>query len=277
MDDPNRDHWEQLAAVHGTGADRYYDLDKLIAGGTLMGAEESAALDRATHGQGVDGLDVMHLQCHIGCDAITMARQGATVTGVDFSPAALKRFHSLAEQCGVTVASVESDAQDLPHALDSSFDLVYTSIGALCWIGRLDSWMAGVARALRPEGTLVLVELHPLLTMVDSVDPPTLDFPYEFDGPYVFHGTGSYANPDADVSWTTVQFAHSLGEIVTAAIDAGLTIAHLEEHTSSSFNPRQPGTGMEEDGRYRYRIGQGAAGSPAYPLPVLFTLLATAA
>ena len=28
MDDPNRDHWEQLATIHGTGADRYYDLDK---------------------------------------------------------------------------------------------------------------------------------------------------------------------------------------------------------------------------------------------------------
>jgi SAM-dependent methyltransferase len=225
----------------------------------------------------VSGLDVLHLQCHIGCDAITIARQGARVTGVDFSPTALRRFHALAEQCGVEVASVESDAQDLPRDLDRSFDLVYASIGALCWIQSIDAWMAGVARVLRPGGNLALVELHPMLTMVSSVDPPELDFPYEFDGPHVFEGSGSYANPESDVSWTIVQFAHSLGEVVTAAVDAGLAITHLVEHTSASLNPRSPGTGMDVDGRYRYHIGEGAAvGSGSYPLPVLFTLLATA-
>jgi SAM-dependent methyltransferase len=281
MDDPNRDHWEQLATIHGTGADHYYDLGKLIAGGTLMGAEESAALDRATGGRGLEGLDVLHLQCHIGCDAITMARQRARVTGVDFSPTALRRLRELAERCGVEVAAVESDAQDLPRALDRSFDLVYASIGALCWIESIDAWMAGVARVLRPGGTLVLVELHPLLTMIDSLDPLTLDFPYEFDGPHVFAGTGSYADRDADVSWTTVQFAHSLGEVVTAAVGAGLVIAHLAEHTSSSFDPRAPGgSGLDGDGRYRYSLGQGGEVTgdrgASYPLPVLFTLLATA-
>jgi len=61
MGDPNREHWEQLATMHGTGADRYHDLDKLIAGGTLMGAEEAAALVPATGGEGVADLDVLHL------------------------------------------------------------------------------------------------------------------------------------------------------------------------------------------------------------------------
>jgi hypothetical protein len=62
VDDPNREHWEQLATIHGTGADRYYDLDKLIAGGTLMGAEESAALDRAT-----GGLNFPRFDGQVGC------------------------------------------------------------------------------------------------------------------------------------------------------------------------------------------------------------------
>jgi hypothetical protein len=39
-----------------------------------MGAEEEEALERATSGKGGSGLDVLHLQCHIGCDAITMVR-----------------------------------------------------------------------------------------------------------------------------------------------------------------------------------------------------------
>ncbi len=281
MDRANLAHWEQLASLHGTGPDRYYDLDALVAGATLMGAEEAAALERATGGRGVEGLDVLHLQCHLGCDAITLARQGARVTGVDFSPTALTRLRELAVRCGVEVATIEADARALPSTLDGAFDLVYATIGVLCWIDDLDAWMSGVARVLRPGGTLVLVELHPLLTMIDRVEPLVVDFPYAFDGPHVYSGTGSYANRDADVSWTTTQFAHSLGEVVTAAHDAGLWTTSLVEHTAMSFDPRgfdEPTS--EADGRFRLRLGRGPetpdGRAPAYPIPVLYSLIATA-
>ena len=75
--------------MHGTGNDRYYDIDKLIAGSTIMGSDEARALALATNGVGVKGLDVLHLQCHIGCDTISMTRDEARVTGADFSKTAL--------------------------------------------------------------------------------------------------------------------------------------------------------------------------------------------
>lgn len=280
MDDANLAHWEQLAAFHGTGGDRMYDLDRLVAGGTLMTPEEEDALARATEGRGVAGLDVLHLQCHLGCDAITMARRGARVTGVDFSATALERLGELAARCGVEVATLRADSRALPAELDDAFDLVYATIGVLCWIDDLAAWMDGVARVLRPGGTLVLVELHPLLTMIDSIDPLVIDFPYGFDGSHVYTGTGSYANRDADVAWTVTQYAHSVGEVVTAARDAGLTITSLVEHTSMSFDPRGLGPDPEPDGRYRLRLGVGAPSDGgrglAPALPVLFTLLASA-
>jgi SAM-dependent methyltransferase len=280
MQGNNYTHWEDLAALHGTGNDRFYDLDALIAGSTLMGPEESAALDRATNGDGIKGLDVLHLQCHIGCDSITLARQGARVTGVDFSPTALARLGQLARQCGVEVTTVEADSRHLPHDLDHSFDLVYATIGVLCWIDDLDAWMTGVARVLRPGGNLVLVELHPVLNMFDSLDPLVVDFPYSFDGGHVYSGTGSYANRDADVTWTTTQYAHSLSEVVMAATTAGLAMTYLHEHTEMSFDSRgMQDSPTEPDGLYRLRIGVGAKKDgkrePAFPLPILFTFLAT--
>ena len=280
MDRTNLEHWEQLAGFHGTGADRYYDLEKLINGGTLMCSEERNALALATNGKGVSGLDVMHLQCHIGCDAITMARDGAKVTGVDFSPTALERLRALAQDCRVDVATIEADSRALPTALDGHFDIVYATIGVLCWIDDLDAWMGGVARVLKPGGTLVLVELHPLLTMIDSLSPLVVDFSYNNDGVHTYTGTGSYANRDADVAWTVTQYAHGLAEVVMAATAAGLTLRHLEEHTSMGFDPRgMDETTAESDGRYRVRVGVGAKNGddrdPAFPIPVLYTLLAT--
>lgn len=280
LGEANHEHWEALARFHGNGDDSYYDLDKLRAGGSLMGDEELAALARATGGEGLAGLKVLHLQCHIGCDSIALARMGATVTSVDFSRTALDRLEVLARECGVEVETLEADATALPDTLAGRFDLVYASIGVLAWIGDLDAWMGGVARSLKPGGTLVLVEIHPLTTMIESLDPLVIDFPYGFDGPHVYRGTGSYANRDADVAWTTVQYAHSIGEVVTAAVNAGLSCDYLEEHLSGSFNTGQF-EGPEDDGRYRMRLGTGeerdGQNAPAAPLPVLFTLLATRA
>ena len=245
-----------------------------------MGDEEAPDLVRASAGAGVGGRDVLHLQCHIGCDAISMARQGANVTGVDFSPAALTRLRELAVRCGVEVATLEADSRALPRELDDRFDLVYASIGVLCWIDDLHAWMHGVWRVLKPGGTLVLVELHPLLTMIESSTPLVVDFPYNFDGVHTFSGTGSYANRGADVSWTVTQYAHGLAEVVMAAKIAGLACDYLEEHISMSFDPRgMDESAAETDGRYRFRVGLGAVHGDehdaACPLPVLYTLLVT--
>jgi SAM-dependent methyltransferase len=275
--DANHEHWEALARFHGTGDDSYYDLDLLRAGGTLMGDEELAAIDTATGGRGLAGTSVLHLQCHIGCDSIAMARMGASVTSVDFSRTALDRLDVLAQECGVTVATLEADAARLPASLANQFDYVYASIGVLCWIGDLDAWMTGIARSLRSGGALVLVELHPLVTMVESLDPLVVDFPYAFDGPHVYSGTGTYANRDADIAWTTVQYAHSIGEVVTAAAGQGLHCELLIEHTSGSFNTGQFEE-PEDDGRYRLRLGVGSedGATPACAMPVLYTLIARA-
>ncbi len=274
--DLNHEHWEKLARFHGTGDDSYYDLDLLRSGGTLMGDEELAAIERASGGDGLAGRDVLHLQCHVGCDSISLARMGANVTSVDFSGTALERLRELADQCGVHVTMVEADAAALPVSLSGRFDLVYASIGVLCWISDLDAWMSGVARVLRAGGKLVLVELHPFVTMVESLDPLVVDFPYGFDGPHVYSGTGTYANFDADIEWTTTQYAHSVGEVVTSAIGSGLTCTHLEEHLSGSFNTGQF-VGPEDDDRYRLRLGVGAERDgrrePACPMPVLFTFI----
>jgi len=275
----NHDHWEALARYHGTGDDNYYDLELLRSGGTLMGEEERDAIAFATRGRGLAGATVLHLQCHIGCDSISMAREGATVTSVDFSRSALDRLEALAEECGVAVATIEADAARLPEELAGQFDYVYASIGVLCWIEDVDAWMAGVARSLRGGGALVLVELHPIVTMIESLDPLVVDFPYGFDGPRVYSGTGTYANRDAAIEWTTVQYGHSVGEVVTAASRVGLRCELLEEHTSATFNTGQF-EGPEDDGRYRLRLGQGAPSGagrePACPMPVLYTLVARA-
>jgi SAM-dependent methyltransferase len=260
-DEVNRAHWDALARVHG--ADRYYDLAGLVAGRDHLLAEEAEAVGDVTD------LDVLHVQCHVGYDCVSLARRGARVTGVDFSSVSVERAREAAGACGVNVAFIEADSRALPAVLHNRFDVVYATIGVLGWIDDIDAWMQSVAGCLRPAGRLVLIDLHPLLSAVGRTNPLVLDFPYAFDGPHRFDEPGSYADAAADVDATaTVNYAHSLGEILTAAIGAGLRIDKLREHLDSPIDPRGDLLTKDDDGRYRLRVGGTA-------LPVLYTLLAS--
>jgi len=265
----NRAHWDALAAVHGTGHDRIYDIDALVAGHNSMTSRELAAV-RDTVGDVAD-LDVLHVQCHLGFDSVSLARAGARVTGVDVSPASLAKAADIAERCGVDIDWVEADAMQLPATLHARFDLAYATLGVLAWIEDLQAWMTSVAACLRPGGKLAIVELHPVFNLVESTDPLRL-WPtgsYSFAGPEFNDDDGSYASPSESVGSTAkVFFAHNLGETVTTAIRAGLTITALAEHTSAEFDPTGWLLHEESDGGWRVR-------SDGVALPVLFTLLAT--
>jgi SAM-dependent methyltransferase len=257
----NRAHWDDLAAVHGEG-DGVYDVAALAAGEyDLREAERAAVGD-------VQGLDVLHVQCHIGFDSVALARRGARVVGADFSPGSLAKARAIAERCGVGIEFVEADSRDLPSSLHGRFDLVYATYGVLNWIDDVGAWMRSAFAALRRGGRLVLVEIHPLLTTMRSVDPLALDFPYADQGPQRFDDPGSYADPSAHVeATTTIEHAHSVGEVVTAAIGAGLTVTGLTEGLEAEHDVRGSVLPRDDDGMYRLRV-DGIA------LPILYSLVA---
>jgi SAM-dependent methyltransferase len=260
----NRAHWDALAAAHGQ--DAYYDTEALIAGRDSLTEVEATGIREAIGA--VAGLDVLHLQCHIGFDAISLARRGARVVAADFSPAALEKARTLARRCELDIDFVEADATKLPVDLHNRFDLVYATIGVLGWIDDVRAWMRSAAAALRGGGKLLLVEIHPMYTMLGTLDPLDFDFPYANDGPRTFDEPGSYAGTDLPVAVTqTVEYAHSLGEVVMAALGAGLKLQYFEEHMSADFDPRGSMLEPDDDGRYRVRVGPEV-------FPILFTLVA---
>lgn len=281
----NLDFWEKAAATHGVDEDSdHYRFDAVIAGGTLMTPTEQRAVATATGGTdddplaGVRGKDVLYLQSHLGADGVVMARAGARVTCADFSATALRRAQELASQVGVQIETVETDSRAIPESLHGRFDLVYVTVGAICWIDDLDRWMRQVSLALRPGGRFVMVEIHPLYQMFLKTSPEVvIDFPYGGGASLTDTDTGSYAAPDAEWTSTTTNYAHSIGDIVTKAVRAGLRIDVLEEHVTSDIDPRGDSSLVRgDDGKYRLLIGRGnEEGSQPEPLPVFLTLLAT--
>jgi SAM-dependent methyltransferase len=207
----------------------------------------------------ITGLRGVHLQCHIGTDTVSLARLGARMTGLDFSGVALEQARRIAAAAGVDVDFVEADAYDAVAALEAEgFDLVFTGIGALCWLPDIRRWAEVVEGLLRPGGRLFIREGHPMLWAIDEkhVDRLVVDYPYfEVAEPVVFTDETTYVETDAvfeqnvSHSWN-----HGIGEIVTALLARGLVITELVEHDSVPWDPL-PGQMVhsDEDDEWRLR------------------------
>lgn len=186
---------------------------------------------------GVGGLDVCHLQCHIGTDTISLARAGARVTGVDFSAPALHEARALAQRLGVEATWIESDVMDARAAIDAAlgpdhtFDMVYTSIGTIGWLKDLGQWARQVHALLRPGGLFYIRDGHPaMLSLDEEADGLVTAYRYFADGrAQAWHQETSYVGDATLEHSRTYEYPHPISEILTSLLDAGLVIRAFDE------------------------------------------------
>ena len=229
----NRASWDERVPAHAASPD--YQLERYAADPGLLSQVVRFDLPRLGT---ISGLRGVHLQCHIGTDTVSLARLGASMTGLDFSAPAVEQARRLAGQVGADARFVQADVYAAAEVLGrGAFDLVFTGIGALCWLPGIGRWAAVVADLLRPGGRLFLREGHPVLWTLDDARADNLlvvRYPYfERDEPLVFEDGGTYVRTDAVFQHNiTHEWNHGLGEIITALLDAGMQITALTEHDS---------------------------------------------
>jgi SAM-dependent methyltransferase len=167
----NQAVWDAWSASDAQDSDHARDEALARAGGSTLRGIELAEL-----GGEVAGKSLLHLLCNRGSDTLSWARLGATVTGVDFSAAAIARAQALAAETSLPARFLQADLYALPEVLDETFDIVYASYGVLCWLPDLTRWASIVARYLRPGGLCYLVEMHPAsgLLAADAAAPAGL-------------------------------------------------------------------------------------------------------
>ena len=249
----NRANWDDRAPAHAASAD--YALARFLAEPDFR--SDVVRFDEQRLGP-VDGLRGVHLQCHIGTDTVSLCRLGASMTGVDLSPVSVAHARDLAARTGADARFVVADVYSAPQALDGeTFDLVYTGVGALCWLPSVDRWAATVAALLAPGGRLFLREGHPVLWAVDDArtDDLVLGFPYfETPDPVVWDDTSTYVETDVEIAHgRTMDWNHGLGEIVGALLRHGFTLTALEEHRSVPWDALPGRMERDEHGEYRLR------------------------
>lgn len=105
------------------------------------------------------GAHLFDLTCGPGLYAVEFARRGCTVTGLDFSPAAIAYARSLALSQGLAARCrfVEQDARQMDYS-GAGFDAAIFLYGQLAVFPRAEAalLLAKIAQSLRPGGKLCL-------------------------------------------------------------------------------------------------------------------------
>lgn len=122
------------------------------------------------------GDGVLDVACGTGVVAVTAARAGARVTGLDLTPELLVRARENATIANVSIDFHEGDVESLPFD-DSEFDVVLSQFGHM-FAPRPDVAIAEMLRVLRPGGTVAFSTWPPemlfgrLCTIAAKYAPP---------------------------------------------------------------------------------------------------------
>jgi SAM-dependent methyltransferase len=244
LHEENRLSWNEATLAHNSH--KRTQAQFFRHGGDTLFPEEMELLGD------VSGLSLAHLQCNSGQDSLSLARRGAVVTGVDISDTAIAFACQLSEESGIPATFHRMDVYDwLEETAQSTqrFDTVFCSYGALCWLSDLNTWAKGIAAVLKPGGRFVVVDFHPFAMTFD--EGWTHKYPYFGHGhpltwedgitDYVaasgdalapsgyLEGVKDFKNP-----CRVHEFQWGIGEIVTALLEAGLTITALKEYPYSN-------------------------------------------
>jgi 2-polyprenyl-3-methyl-5-hydroxy-6-metoxy-1,4-benzoquinol methylase len=185
----------------------------------------------------VRGKRICNVQGSHGRIAVALARLGSNVQVIDFSEENRRYALSLAEAAGVKIDYTVCDIMEAGDlGLARSFDVLLLELGILHYhqdINRFFTVMHGLAA---DGGTLFLNEFHPVQRKLFWTEGPRDYFQtalIEADVP----------NPDiagAGLGRCLYRF-WTMGDILTAVIDAGFAITRLDEHPDWT-DPTLPGS-----------------------------------
>ncbi|WP_282016108.1 class I SAM-dependent methyltransferase [Marinifilum flexuosum] len=224
----NRESWNELTALHTESS--FYNVEAFKAGETSLNHIELEELGD------VKGKRMLHLQCHFGMDTLSWAREGAEVVGLDISDASIQKATELSEELNIPANFVRSNVYDIEKVLDETFDIVYTSYGAINWLNDLDKWAKIINRYLKPGGVFYMVEFHPFIYTLN--DDSEITDSYFKSAPLETIVEKSYTDKSeiSNKNLKHIEWHHSLSEVLNSLISNGLKIEFMNEFPYQVYN-----------------------------------------
>ena len=166
----NRDLWNTKTKFHLDSP--YYNVKEFLA-------DENYVTLKSTELKLLDNIQnkrILHLQCHFGLDTLSLGRLGAKkVIGVDLSDVAIENARRFAGDAHLDhlVEFICCDIYQIEDYLkindeNDFFDMIFTSYGTTKWFPDLQKWAGIIEKYLKPNGTFLIIDFHPMLWTFDD-------------------------------------------------------------------------------------------------------------
>lgn len=257
----NLKRWNELVDINVKS--KFYDLDGFKAGKTSLLPIEIEEVGI------VEGKSLLHLQCHFGMDALSWARRGALVTGIDFSDKAISFAKRLSKELNIPAKFIQSNLYDLPKKIHAKYDIVFTSYGVICWLPDLYRWAEVIDYCLKPGGFFYIIESHPFGIIIDEKKPPfQIGYNYFTEGkPVHWDDSDTYAGEDIELkNKSCFEWFHKISDIVNSLIKVNLKIEYLHEFPYGFFR-LHPDMKKRDDGLWEFQTLK-------YSVPLVFSIKA---
>lgn len=227
--------WEEVAPIHA----RHNQADLLQAfaqpGFSVLEEDTKTVFAEL----GVAGKAVAQLCCNNGRELISVKALGAgRCVGFDGSPAFVEQARDLNRAAGQDCEFVAGDIHAVPAEYDGLFDILYVTIGVLCWMPDLRAFFDVAARLAKPGGHFLIEEQHPILNMVEPGgpdDPVEWRYSYFQDHPFAEEGLDYYGETEYE-AMTNFSYQHTMGAIINGSIAAGFEVLRLDERPQHISN-----------------------------------------
>lgn len=235
----NRRAWNEAAKVHQKHRGNSLVQDFSTPGHTILDETLIATLTKI----GLAEKSIAHLCCNNGIELLSALNLGAKAgTGFDISDEAIGEAQSLADVSGLPGEFIRTDIYEIDDRFSEKFDMVWFTIGGLCWLPDLPGAFEIAARLLKPNGHLVIYDLHPFTMMFavlgepDYKNPRRIEYSYFATTPYS-DKTGIYYICHTEYeSPVKYDFPHKLSDIFSDTIHAGFEIVAFDEYTHDISN-----------------------------------------
>ncbi len=173
---------------------------------------------------------VLDVGCGTGVVAITAARQGAKLTGIDLSPALIKVAKENAVIANLDVHFEEGDVEALPYA-DNTFDVVLSQFGHM-FAPRPQIAIAQMLRVLKPGGLIAFSTWPPdlfvgrMFSLVSKYSPAP-----EWVSPPVHWGEPAFVKQQLGDKVQDLYFHQDMMRFIS------LSLGHYRHHLESSVGP----------------------------------------
>ncbi|MBS0359100.1 MAG: class I SAM-dependent methyltransferase [Proteobacteria bacterium] len=229
--------WNEVAPIH-----KESQFEKLLSnfktpGYSCLDPVETELLQKI----GIQGKSVAQLACNNGRELLSVKNLGAGhCVGFDISGEFINQAKILAAEGKIDCEFQELDVYDMPEIYNHQFDLVYITIGAICWMPDLGKLFDVIARILKSGGSVLIYDIHPFLGMfseLDKSDPAIPKLSYFHTEPVVDTDGGlDYYTGKTYESSARWWFHYKLSDLFEAALTRKMSIVSFQEYPDDISN-----------------------------------------